>query len=156
MCEYGCKKTYKEEVMATVPNWIANAVIYESLDYGRRIRVIPTTGWRATKTQVIVTYDGPRGPSERRFRLEDLGEVGRRQGAWWHSDLATLADPSEDRVVKAQAAMLRESVVGNLKSIIDKTELDASEMDAEALAVAIDRIHSACSVAIIELGELAD
>jgi hypothetical protein len=138
--------------MATVPNWIAKAVIYESLDYGRRARVIPTTGWRATKTQVIVTYDGPRGPSERRFRLADLREV-RSQNAW-HGNLASLADPSEDRVVEARAEMVRSSAVATLKKVIEDTRLDASAMDAEALVLAIGRIQRAATKALAALADV--
>jgi hypothetical protein len=138
--------------MATVPNWIAKAVIYESLDHGRRARVIPTTGWRATKTQVIVTYDGPRGPSERRFRLDNLREV-RSQNAW-HSNLASLADPSEDRVMQARAEMTRASAVATLKGVIADTRLDASAMDAEALVVAIGRIQRAATKALADLAEV--
>jgi hypothetical protein len=138
--------------MATVPNWIAKAVIYESLDYGRRARVIPTTGWRATKTQVIVTYDGPRGPSERRFRLADLREVHSRTA--WDSNLAVLADPSEDRVMQARVEMTRSSAVATLKSVIADTRLDASAMDAEALVVAIGRIQRAATKALADLADL--
>lgn len=136
--------------MATVPNWIAKAVIYESHNYGRRADITETLSWRATKTQVIVTVQTPAGRSERRFRLDGLAEVGR--GAW-DSHFAKLMDSDDEKVIKARADQRVRATIGTLRRALDE-RLDLSSMDDEALALAIGRIQRAATKALAEMADL--
>lgn len=136
--------------MATVPNWIAKAVIHESLGYGRWADIIDTISWRPTKTQVVVTVQTARGQAERRFRLSDLREVG---GSPWASTRATLMDPDDPKVATALRERQIRRAVDRVKVARD-VRLDASAMSVEELAAAVDRIQRAATKSLAELGEL--
>lgn len=138
--------------MATVPNWIAKAVIYESRDYGRTATVTDILSWRATKTQVIVTVQTPAGRSERRFRLDGLAEVGVGRGAW-DSRFAKLMDSDDEKVIKARADQRVRATIGTLRRALDE-RLDLSSMDDEALTLAIGRIQRAATKALAEMADL--
>jgi predicted alpha-1,6-mannanase (GH76 family) len=135
--------------MPTVPNWIAKAVIYESRDHGSRADITPVLWWRATATQVVVECKRRGERVERRFRLDDLREVGRgRYGA------AELHSADDERVVRALAQNRKHDAVSTLNGVIDDTRLDASSMDAEQIVLAIDKIQRAATKALADLGEV--
>lgn len=135
--------------LPTVPPWIAKAVIHEEYDgYDRRHTMIETTGWRAAKTQVIVTVAGPRGPVERRFRLSDLTEVGGRRG----DSVATLVSADSDEAASVRRSMAVRHALELARNA--KAERLDSSMDAEALVLAVGRMQRAATKALAVLADL--
>lgn len=135
--------------MPTVPNWIAKAVIYESRDYGRSAVVIPITGYRATKTQVVVTCAGARGPVERRFRLDKLTELG---GGTWSPHMARLLPADSEKVIAAQRSMVREGAIETARRVAD-ARLNSS-MSAEQAASTISKMRDELTRALAALEPL--
>jgi hypothetical protein len=136
----------EETTMATVPNWIVKGYVYSPGFTPAGDTVHRIKHWRATRTQVVVQVHGRNG--EFRFSLETLREIGRCGECW-------LAAPDSPEVGRVLPKTLKREIVADLNKAMSE-RMDASEMTVAELADAIDRIHSACSVAIIELGKLAD
>ncbi len=124
--------------MPSVPNWIPRAVIY-----GRWGTVTPITGYRATRTQVVVTTAGNR---ERRFRLDNLHEVGRP-----HYGADVLMAPDNPRVVAA----LRKAAISDARyvviSAVESARMQDITEDGEAALAALFTIRAAVDKAIVDL-----
>lgn len=138
--------------MPSVPNWIPRAVILTPGYGNSRGTVTPTTGWRATNTQVVVTaVNGLSGTVvERRFYLSTLTEVGQPK----HRQSAHLADPDDPEVLKALADKAIRNACGHVLAAIEKQRLQDSSTDAEATVKKLFAIRVAVDEAIAQVGEV--
>jgi len=137
--------------MPTVPNWIPRAVVYVP-GYGTTpARAYPITDWRATRTQVVVTYKARGREIEGRFRLADLRGVSDRDRHTY------LLAPDDPRVIEARRAAKLESVLANLTTtaLADRPGTPASpDRDAEAIARYATALRDAATKALAELEPL--
>lgn len=134
---------------ATVPNWIAKGYAYQP-SYGTSPdKVYAVTGWRATQTQVVVTLEGITG--ERRFSLDDLREIRRRESS--RPGAMRLVSPADPRVREAQQEATVRAAVSALKTAMS-ARLDSSSMSVEELMTTIDGIRMAATKAMADMGDL--
>lgn len=129
--------------MTTVPNWIAKAVILNP----RTGTVEPIVEWRATKTQVIVRTD-KRGP-ERRFRLEDLAQLGESRG--FPGIAIRLAAPNDPAVVAARRARAADRARGAVMLFVETQRLQDGRQDAGMVADKLIAIRDEVTLALAEL-----
>jgi hypothetical protein len=136
----------REEVaMPTVPNWIAKAYVYSA----HPLSALPIKSWRATKTQVVVTYVDEYGVTrETRFRLADLTEIG-REGRW--SSRLRLCAPDDEQVLRA----LPQQAISKGVDLIRKASADLQTwgMTPEQGAERFARIRDAAAEALAGLAE---
>ena len=135
--------------MPSVPNWIAKAVIYTP-GYASEGTVMPIRGWRATQTQVIVSVVGPRGPVERRFKLDGLTEIGGSD----RYRRARLIDPDSPEAITARRAQAIQRARAHILTAIDKQRLQDSSDDAEAMIKKMFALRVAVDEAIAQVGEV--
>ena len=132
--------------MATVPNWIAKAIVFvpapSHLDPGI---FVPTASWRAAKTQVIVTLDVPER-TEVRFYLDGLREVGHHG--------RELLDPSDPKVMHRMVSAKSRRSVNDLQTAVALARLDQSRGNAEELVTKISAIQRAATKALADLADL--
>jgi hypothetical protein len=126
--------------MATVPNWIAKAVILYSN------AAVPITEWRATRTQVVVRTS-PTGP-ERRFSLDRLREVGKGWGA------PVLAAPDDPRVVAIREQKIVNAALGDVLAEVERHRLQDSGQAPEDAVRKLTAIRDAATKALAELSEV--
>lgn len=124
----------------TVPNWIAKAVILYS------DAAVPICEWRCTRTQVVVRTT-PTGP-ERRFRLDDLREVG---NGW---TAPRLAAPDDPRVLGVQKAAIIRKASSHVWGVIVQQRMQDSTNDAAAAAAKLLALRSAVDQALASLSEV--
>jgi len=131
----------------TVPNWIAKAVVYVP-GYTGGGAIQPTTDWRATKTQVIVTVGG----RDRRFYLDTLTEVGSGNRHSTHATRLLPADAPEvlAAIRDAQVRAARNAVF----LAVEKARLQDSKKGAEETLRALDSIIAAATKAMASLTEV--
>jgi len=135
--------------MTTVPSWIANAVAIKhsfGISGGSAYRV---TGWRATKTRVMVTLEGHWSRNEIAFRLDDLREVGKSS-----YEALCLFPPDAPEVVEATRKQTIRRAVASVKAKMSNTRLDASSMTAERLCEALEDLMRTASMAIIDIARV--
>lgn len=137
----------EETAMPSVPNWIAKAVIYEN-SYTQA--VTPTSGWRATSTQVVVTVATSRGTSERRFSLNSLIEVDTGLPLWRR---AFLLAPDDPRVIWAKHEAVTRRARNHVRAALEEQRLDDSAGDVEATIKKLLAIRIALDEAIAQSGE---
>lgn len=131
--------------MATVPNWIAKAVIVDP----QRSEVHPITEWRATKTQVIVRT-APTGP-EHRFYLDSLTLVGGPKS--FPETRVHLAAPDDPKITEIRARHAVNRARGDVAATVDRVRLWDGGMSIEEAAKAIHDIRCAAVCALAELAE---
>jgi hypothetical protein len=134
--------------MTSVPNWIAKAVIFRPTR-SEFAEITATTGWRATRTQVIVTVDGPRGPVERRFRLDSLTEVGYPR---YDRTAPQLKAPDALPVVEALKADVVYNARVTVLMALDGLRLQDSGQSAEVVAAKLAKLADAVNKALAEIG----
>ncbi len=136
--------------MATVPNWIAKAVVLWPA-YGRgRAEFKPIApGWRATNTQVVVRTS-PNGP-EMRFYLDTLTRVGDSKRSIF---AVRLAPPDAPEVQRAQRQKIVSDAQGHVLSVIDQQRLQDSTDDPAALATKLLALKTATDEALASLAEV--
>jgi hypothetical protein len=132
--------------MASVPNWIAKAVILTP-SYGGHIRTAKTTGWRATRTQVIVNTKS----GERRFRLDTLTEVG---DPHYGSMRTRLAEPSDPEIVAARSKGIISAARGDVQLAVERARLQDSGKTAEETTAALLAIRDTVNAALASLTEV--
>jgi hypothetical protein len=134
--------------MPTVPNWIAKAVIFtpnRRLDGGT---VQPIAGWRATKTQVIVTAGG----RERRFYLDSLTEVGQPKD---FVQLRTrLLPPDAPEVAEARRVQVIAAASAAVVAEVDRQRFQDTHTDAGAMMSKLDAVRDVVTKAIASLAEV--
>lgn len=127
--------------MPPVPNWIAKAVVL----YANK--AVPTTEWRATKTQVIVRTE-PTGP-EIRFYLDGLRRVGD------HGFSAVLlVAPDDPRVIDLNTAQVVNDARYTVLNEVDNQRLQDSSQDAETVAAKLTAIQGVVNKALASLAEV--
>lgn len=131
--------------MTSVPNWIPRAVIYETSPTERVVKII---GWRATKTQVVVTAPTHLGPVERRFKLDGLTEITGK-GSW---NRARLLPPDDNWVIKAKRAQAVRAAHAHVRAEIEKQFQD--NVDAETAIEKLFAVRIAVDEAIAIMGEV--
>jgi hypothetical protein len=131
--------------MTTVPNWIANAVVTNR----RRTVVQPITGWRATKTQVVVSCASRQ---EIRFRLDDLSEFGKDQ---YDSARLLLVAPDDAELAHAARRRKLNHARGEVLWAIEKTRLRGGTDDLDAVLTDLETIRQAVVTAQASLADLS-
>lgn len=129
--------------MTSVPTWIGKAVIYTERYGTSAPTVTAITGWRATKTQVVVFTKGRDGGSvERRFSLERLTEIGRSK---YDYRTPKLVPSDDERVIAAHQQREVSRALSHVLSAVTGARLQDSRTDPEdavkklfSLRVAID------------------
>lgn len=131
-----------------VPNWIAKALIHTP-DRSEGT-LTPILSWRPTRTQVVVTVDGLRGPVERRFYLDTLTEVGQSKRSIHSSRLIAPDPPQAIASRRATAATRARNAV--LSAVEEQRFQDYTD-DAEVVAAKLVALRAAVNEALASLGE---
>lgn len=131
--------------MPTVPNWIPRAVVYIAAPGTNPGTFVDTSGWRATRTQVIVTLDTPER-TEVRFYLDGLRAVGRRG--------FELLDPSDPKVERRMVSIKMRHALDDLETTMALARLSHSRGNAEELVTKISAIQRAATKALAALSDL--
>lgn len=136
--------------MPGVPNWIPRAVIYVPR-YSGPGEITPIMGYRATRTQVIVTAPGLRGPVERRFRLSDLTEVGDKH---YGSRRTRLASPDEPEVRADMRQPVVDKALASVLTAVNAERLQDGGQTADEATRKLLAVQSACAAALALLSEV--
>lgn len=133
--------------MATVPNWIAKAVIVHPGRYGEA-SLTGTRDWRATKTQAVVTDEYGR---ERRFYLDTLTEVGGTRSV---PELCVHLAPPDDPVVITSKRASAVSKAGAM--VLDEVERQRLQDHADDAGVMVQKLTAVRDAANAALAGLVD
>lgn len=129
----------------TVPNWIAKAVVTNS----GRTAAYPITGWRATRTQVIVSTEREQ---EIRFRLSDLREVGRDR---YSPSAYHLVPPTDARLHAAARRRKLNAARGEVLWTVKKVRLQDSIDDLDLALAKLEAVRQAVVKAQASLTDLS-
>lgn len=132
----------------SVPNWIAKAVILTP-SYSGPASIMKMTGWRATRTQVVVRTE--RG--ERRFYLDGLTEVGDKNFGLMKTRLAAPNDP---QAIAARRQRVVNGVLGSVLTTVNELRLQDSEQTPEAAFVKLTRLQLVVNKAMADLGSVLE
>jgi hypothetical protein len=134
--------------MTSVPNWIAEAVVYHK-PYAGIGEVTPIKTWRATGTQIVVTIDGTRGPVERRFSIDTLKRLGGGSHAREH--LRASDDPA---VLDAVRLRVINDARWKVLAAVDAQRFQDASDDAAATLAKLEAVLTATNKAIASLTEV--
>jgi len=131
--------------MTAVPNWIANAIVTNRA----RTFAEPITGWRATKTQVIVSTASHQ---ERRFRLDDLSEVGVDR---YDPRRLTLVAPDDAELAAAARRRKLNEARGEVLWAVEKVRLQDGTDDLDLVLSKLETVRQAVVKAQAMLADLS-
>lgn len=129
----------------SVPNWIARAFIFSPYPSGGGT-LTAVASWRPTRTQVVVTDAGGR---ERRFRLNDLKEMGR------HWPCPRLVAPDDPQVLAVQEERATSHALAHLALAIEKQRLQDSGQTLDQAIAKLEAVRMAATEALASLADLS-
>lgn len=135
--------------MAPVPTWIAKALIHTP---NRSAGTLTSTlAWRATRTQVVVTVEGLRGPIERRFYLDTLTEVGQVRRS---INSSRLVAPDSPQAVASRRATTASAARDRVLTTVERQRLIDYSDDPETVTAKLLELRTTIDEALASLAEV--
>jgi hypothetical protein len=130
----------------TVPNWIAKAIVTDSR---RSVAHAIRPGWRATRTQVIVSTEHEQ---EIRFRLGDLREVGKDR---YSPNTYYLVPPTDAKLLAAEQRRALDRARNGALDAVEKARLQDGTDDLDSVLAKLETVRQAVVKAQASLADLS-